>query len=57
MRYPPSADPWFYDETDFIECNECGNFFDHNDYDSFTCCECEDKLMGAKDATTIPNSL
>jgi hypothetical protein len=57
MSYPPSADPWFYDETDFIECNECGNFFDHNDYDSFTCCECEDKLMGAKDATTIPNSL
>lgn len=58
MSYPPSADPWFYDETDFIECKVCGKAFDHNEYESFTCCECEDEeIRVVKNETTIPSSL
>jgi ribosomal protein S27E len=57
MSYPPSADPWFYDETDFIECKVCGREYDHNEYDSFTCLECENEQTGEASEATIPSSV
>lgn len=42
MSEPALNDPWFYDETDFIECKECKEYFDHNTYNSRTCQACED---------------
>jgi len=57
MSFPPTADPFFYDDSDFIECKVCSKEFDHNEYNSFTCSECEDEQIGASNATTIPNSL
>ena len=53
MSYPPSADPWFYDETDFIECDVCGRSYDHNEYNSFTCLECEDGQTGEEVEATV----
>lgn len=49
MSEPALNDPWFYDESDFIECKECKEYFDHNLYNSRTCERCEDKQMGATD--------
>jgi hypothetical protein len=48
MSEPALNDPWFYDETDFIECDVCGKEYDHNEYNSYTCLECEDKEIGEK---------
>jgi Zn finger protein HypA/HybF involved in hydrogenase expression len=42
MSEPQLNDPWFYDETDFIECKVCNEEFDHNTYNSLTCSQCED---------------
>jgi Zn finger protein HypA/HybF involved in hydrogenase expression len=44
---PPLNDPVFYDESDFIECKECKEEFDHNLYNSRTCEQCENKQTGA----------
>ena len=35
------ADPIFYDDTDYIECDTCGSLFDYKEYSSFTCSRCE----------------
>lgn len=48
MGYEPALnDSVFYDDSDFIECKECKEWFDHNLYNSRTCERCEDKQMGA----------
>jgi hypothetical protein len=38
-------DPVFYDDTWYVECNECGGEYDRNTYDSSTCEECENKQV------------
>jgi hypothetical protein len=43
MSEPQLNDPWFYDDSDFIECKECKEYFDHNKYNSRTCERCEDE--------------
>lgn len=42
MSEPALNDPWFYDESDFIQCDTCYEWFDHNTYNSDTCSQCED---------------
>lgn len=44
MSEPQLNDPFFYDDSDFIECKVCGNEFDHNTYNSLTCSPCEDEM-------------
>ena len=44
MSEPQLNDPWFYDESDFIECKVCKKEFDHNEYNSLTCSQCEDDV-------------
>jgi hypothetical protein len=42
MSEPMLNDSWFYDESDFIQCDTCYEWFDHNTYNSDTCSQCED---------------
>lgn len=44
MSEPQLNDPFFYDDSDFIECKVCNKEFDHNEYNSLTCSECEDEM-------------
>lgn len=50
MSEPMLNDPVFYDDSDFIKCNKCDDWFDHDKYNSDTCEGCENE-------TTIPSSL
>lgn len=50
MSEPQLNDSVFYDDSDFIECKECKEYFDHNKYNSRTCEGCENE-------TTIPSSV
>jgi hypothetical protein len=43
MSEPQLNDPVFYDDSDYVDCAECGEFFDFNKYQSNTCQSCEDK--------------
>ena len=45
MSEPPLNDPFFYDDSDFVDCAECGKDFDYNLYRSDTCEECENKIV------------
>ena len=46
MSYEPQLnDPVFYDESDIVECDVCKAYFDHNQYNSYTCMECENKIV------------
>ena len=40
---PQLNDPVFYDESDYVKCEVCGDEYDHNEYNSLTCMECENK--------------
>jgi len=42
MSEPALNDSWFYDESDFIQCDTCYEWFDRNNYNSDTCSKCED---------------
>lgn len=39
--YRTGSDPAFWDTSDMIECNKCGEEYDYKEYKSLTCCECE----------------
>lgn len=39
--YRSGTDPAFYDDSDIIQCNRCEREYDHNEYRSLTCSECE----------------
>ena len=41
MSEPMLNDQVFYDDSDFIECDKCKEWFDHNEYNSETCESCE----------------
>jgi hypothetical protein len=43
MSEPALNDPWFYDESDYVDCDTCGKDFDYNLYRSNTCEECENR--------------
>lgn len=59
MSEPRLNDSVFYDDSDFIECIVCKEWFDHNLYNSKTCESCEDKQMEQEreNAKTISSSL
>lgn len=42
MSEPQLNDSVFYDDSDFIQCDACYEWFDHNTYNSKTCLKCED---------------
>ena len=44
-------DPVFYDDTWFINCDDCGGEFDRNTYDSVVCEECENKSVKRESTT------
>ena len=52
MSYPPNADPIFYDDSIWIDCNVCGQSFDESEYRSLTCSDCETELQD----TTLANN-
>jgi len=41
--YRNGSDPAFWDDSDFIKCDKCGEEFDYKQYRSDTCCDCESK--------------
>jgi hypothetical protein len=43
--YRNGFDPDFFDDTDMIECDTCGEEYDYKQYHSTTCVECESKLV------------
>jgi DNA-directed RNA polymerase subunit RPC12/RpoP len=45
MSEPELNDPVFYDESDIVECDKCKAYFDHNQYNSYTCMKCENKIV------------
>lgn len=59
MSEPQLNDPVFYDDSDFIECDKCKEWFDHDEYNSFTCLKCEDEKAEQEraNAKAIPGSL
>jgi hypothetical protein len=45
MSEPELNDPVFYDDSDFIQCDTCFEWFDHNNYNSETCELCENVVI------------
>ena len=45
MSEPQLNDPVFYDDSDYIACIECNDWYDYAVYSSLTCPNCEDKQI------------
>jgi hypothetical protein len=59
MSEPQLNDPVFYDDSDYVACVECNDWYDYAVYSSLTCANCEDKQIEQerKIETTIPSSV
>lgn len=59
MSEPELNDPVFYDDSDYIACIECNDWYDYAVYSSLTCPNCEDKQIEQerKGEATISSSV
>ena len=56
---PQLNDPVFYDDSDYVACVECNDWYDYAVYSSLTCSNCEDKQIEQerKSEATIPSGV
>lgn len=45
MSEPQLNDPVFYDDSNYLACIECNDWYDYAVYNSNTCPNCEDKQI------------